>query len=145
MRRRDLLTGLALAALAMGAPQADARVTQRVRPGSPDWPRDGEWTKLRDQVSGNLVQPTSLYGTCTTDVGGAECRALLPNWRNPFFIGDHAGSTQVSGWLDAWQPSVSPFAVAVHSTADVVAAVNFARRHNLRVAVKGGGHSYQGT
>jgi hypothetical protein len=27
----------------------------------------------------------------------------------------------------------------------VVAAVNFARENNLRVVVKGGGHSYQGT
>src|SRR5690606_20308492 len=30
-------------------------------------------------------------------------------------------------------------------TADVVAAINFARTHNLRLVVKGGGHSYQGT
>src|SRR3982074_2994823 len=29
--------------------------------------------------------------------------------------------------------------------ADVVAAVNFARENNLRLVVKGGGHSYQGT
>ena len=28
---------------------------------------------------------------------------------------------------------------------DVVAAVNFARENNLRLVVKGGGHSYQGT
>lgn len=145
MRRRDLLTGLALAALAAGAPRAEAAVTRRVRPGEPGWPTDAEWAGLRDAVGGNLVQPTSLYGTCGTDVGGAACQALLPNLRNPFLIGDQAGGTQVSGYLDAWQPSVSPYAVAAHSTADVVAAVNFARRHNLRVAVKGGGHSYQGT
>ena len=30
-------------------------------------------------------------------------------------------------------------------TADVIAAVNFARENNLRLVVKGGGHSYQGT
>lgn len=29
--------------------------------------------------------------------------------------------------------------------ADVVAAVNFAREHNLRLVIKGRGHSYQGT
>ena len=40
-------------------------------------------------------------------------------------------------------PSV--YAVAARSTAHVVAAVNFAREHKLRVVVKGGGHSYQGT
>src|SRR5262249_32611950 len=108
-------------------------------------PTEAEWARLRDAVGGNLVQPTSLYGICPTDVASAECRATLPNLRNPFFIGDQAGGTQVSGWLDAWTPSVSAYAVAAHSTADVVAAMNFARRHNLRVAVKGGGHSYQGT
>lgn len=145
MRRRDLLTGLALTALAAGAPQAVAAVARRVRPGDPGWPTGAEWAALRQSVGGNLVQPSSLYGTCGSDVAGAACQALLPNLRNPFFIGDAAGGTQVSGWLDAWQPSVSPYAVAAHSTADVVAAVNFARRHNLRVAVKGGGHSYQGT
>ena len=35
--------------------------------------------------------------------------------------------------------------MAAESTADVVAAVNFARENNLRLVVKGGGHSYQGT
>jgi hypothetical protein len=35
--------------------------------------------------------------------------------------------------------------VAARSTADVVAAVDFARQNNLRLVVKGGGHSYQGT
>jgi FAD/FMN-containing dehydrogenase len=35
--------------------------------------------------------------------------------------------------------------VAVRNAADVAAAVNFARTNNLRLVVKGGGHSYQGT
>jgi FAD/FMN-containing dehydrogenase len=33
--------------------------------------------------------------------------------------------------------------VAAETTDDVVAAVNFARNNNLRLVVKGGGHSYQ--
>ena len=41
------------------------------------------------------------------------------------------------------KPSV--YAVAARTTNDVVAAVNFARELDLRVVVKGGGHSYQGT
>jgi FAD/FMN-containing dehydrogenase len=34
--------------------------------------------------------------------------------------------------------------VAARSTADVVAGVNFVRQHNVRLVVKGGGHSYLG-
>ena len=39
----------------------------------------------------------------------------------------------------------SAYAVAAKATADVVAAVNFARDNRLRLVVKGGEHSYQGT
>lgn len=39
----------------------------------------------------------------------------------------------------------SVYAVAARTTADVVAAVNFARDNRLRLVVKGGGHSYLGT
>ena len=49
-----------------------------------------------------------------------------------------------SGWIDAWQSAPSAYAVPARTTADVVAAVNFARRHYLRLVVKGGGHSYLG-
>ena len=53
--------------------------------------------------------------------------------------------TQTSGWVDAWTSQPSAYAVAAESTADVVAAVKFARDHSLRLVIKGGGHSYQGT
>ena len=39
----------------------------------------------------------------------------------------------------------SVYAVAASDAADIAAAVNFAREHRLRLVVKGGGHSYQGT
>jgi FAD binding domain len=54
-------------------------------------------------------------------------------------------ATQSSGWLDAWRSAPSAYAVAPESQADVVAAVNFARERNLRLVIKGGGHSFQGT
>jgi FAD/FMN-containing dehydrogenase len=37
------------------------------------------------------------------------------------------------------------YAVAARNAHDIAAAVNFKRENNLRLAVKGGGHSYQGT
>jgi FAD/FMN-containing dehydrogenase len=47
--------------------------------------------------------------------------------------------------VDAWNSTPSAYAVKARSTADVVAAVNFARENRLRLVIKGGGHSYQGT
>jgi FAD/FMN-containing dehydrogenase len=148
MRRRELLGGLAASSLLASAPFADAaEITplRRVRPGDATWPTNAQWRELDHLVGGRLVRPTSLYGTCNSDAASDGCTGVLPYLRNPFYIGDQAGGTQVSGWLDAWQPAVSPYAVAARHTSDVIAAVNFARRHNLRIAVKGGGHSYQGT
>ena len=65
--------------------------------------------------------------------------------KNPYFIGEQAGGTQTSGWLDGWTSAPCAYAVAARRTEDVEAAVNFARDNNLRLVVKGGGHSYQGT
>jgi len=148
MRRRDLLAGLAASSLSPAgnlAARATPAIVRRARPNDPDWPNETQWRSLDRLVGGNLLQPTSLYGVCPTAPASAACQQILPNLRNPFYISDQPGGAQITGWLDAWQPALSPYAVAAHSTADVVAAVNFARRHNLRLAVKGGGHSYQGT
>jgi len=73
------------------------------------------------------------------------CQQILKDLYNPYYIGDQPGGTQSSGWVDAWMSAPSEYAVAARNTSDVVAAVNFARDRNLRLVVKGGGHSYQGT
>jgi FAD/FMN-containing dehydrogenase len=73
------------------------------------------------------------------------CAALLARLDDPYYLGDEPALTQASGYLDAWRSAPSAYAVAAATTQDVVAAVDFARAHNLRLVVKGGGHSYQGT
>jgi FAD/FMN-containing dehydrogenase len=81
-------------------------------------------------------------------VGGspdASCEQLFKQLKNPYYLGDEVGLTQSLGWVGAWTSEPSVYAVAAKTTQDVVAAVNFARTNNLRLVVKGGGHSYQGT
>jgi FAD/FMN-containing dehydrogenase len=78
-------------------------------------------------------------------ISGAAPTAGAELLRNPYFIGDQPGLTQTSGWVDAWTSTPSVYAVAAQTTGHVAAAVDFARRHDLRVVIKGGGHSYLGT
>src|SRR6185369_4812087 len=133
----------ALTNLAKGAaPRSPAR---RVRPGDPAWPSEADWNKLRQTVEGRLIKVESPLAACQKEPNGASCQEALKRLKNPYYIGDHPGLTQTSGWVDAWMAAPSVYAVAAARTEDVVAAVNFARDHNLRLVVKGGGHSYKGT
>lgn len=68
----------------------------------------------------------------------------MKSMQNPFYLEDDAGATQTQGWLQAWNTSVSPYAVAAQSAEDVATAVTFARENNLRLVIKGTGHDYLG-
>jgi FAD/FMN-containing dehydrogenase len=148
--RRQLLKQAAILPVVAALPRAawaqptDLALARRIRPGDPTWPSAEAWEGLKQAVGGELVQPKTIWAACEAAPGSADCLASLKYARNPFALGDNPGGTQVSGWLDAWTPKASAYAVAARSTADVVAAVNFAREHNLRLVVKGGGHSYLG-
>lgn len=120
-------------------------VSGRARPGGPGWPSEVDWERLSSQIGGRLAPVHSPLAQCANDSSAVNCTALFSRLKNPYFIGDEAGLTQTLGWVDAWTSRPSIYVVAAESAADVVAAINFARTHNLRVAVKGGGHSYQGT
>jgi FAD/FMN-containing dehydrogenase len=153
MRRRNVLKGLAAIITLQGvscqpvsALAATAPPMRRVRPGDPAWPSAANWRQLNDAVGGNLVEaPPPLFAACASEPTGAACRDVSQAIRNPFYIGDQPGGTQVSGWLDAWSPAPSAYAVKARNAGDVAAAVDFARRYNLRLVVKGTGHSYLGT
>lgn len=59
--------------------------------------------------------------------------------------GSASSRAENSGWLDAWTPSPSAYAIKARHASDVAAGVVFARESRLRLVVKGGGHSYLGT
>jgi len=126
-------------------PVLPSRTIKRVRPKDPQWPSPESWNNLKTQVGGRLRKLESPFAACQSNPDSAACREILKELKNPYYIGDTPELTQSSGWLDAWSSKPSAFVVEAANTADVVAAVNFARENNLRLVVKGGGHSYKGT
>ena len=133
------MSGLAPGASAAAQPQA------RVRLGDPAWPSEASWDQLDRDVGGRLIKVRSPLADCVSGSFDANCEHLFKELKNPYYLGDEVGLTQSLGWVGAWTSEPSVYAVAAKTTSDVVAAVNFARTNNLRLVVKGGGHSYQGT
>jgi FAD/FMN-containing dehydrogenase len=149
MNRRSLLqssfTLPLLAHLIAGRASAGDTVVPRarVRPGERGWPSASEWRKLESRVGGRLEVPRSPFLDCQSPAG--SCAQALRYLDDPYYVGDQSALTQTSGWANAWSSQSSAYAVMATSTEDVIAAVNFAREHRLRLVIKGGGHSYQGT
>ncbi|MBE1162693.1 FAD-binding oxidoreductase [Dyella acidiphila] len=154
MNRRELLkaalamplltggmAGNVVSALAGSGAKLAGGVRTRVRPGDPGWPSPAQWDGLKVAVGGRLLKLESPFA----DRSSAAYAEAMKHLQNPFFIGDQPALTQTSGWAKAWTSRPSAYAVAAESAADVAAAVAFARQHHLRLVVKGGGHSYQGT
>ncbi len=149
MNRRQILeivatfpfVGRALVGMSAAATPSPARV----RPGESGWPSELSWNQLGREVGGRLIEVRSPLAACVDAPSGADCQRVFKELKNPYYLGDEVGLTQSLGWVGAWTSRPSVYAVAAESAADVVAAVNFARRNNLRLVVKGGAHSYQGT
>jgi FAD/FMN-containing dehydrogenase len=153
-RRQFLKSAAAVAVLPIGCSHlsttSEKRVAanppvRRARPGDPDWPSAASWDSLKGEVGGRLIKVESPLATCRAAPTSPQCDEFFRKLKNPYYVGDDPALTQTSGWVDAWTSEPSIHAVAATSTKDVVAAVNFARKNNLRLVVKGGGHSYQGT
>src|SRR5215813_1523089 len=152
MNRRAFLKAIGSAALLPMLPRrllADAAPAasgfRRRRPSDATWPSQTDWKRLNDAVGGTLIRVDSPISVLSTDPDGAAANQLAANLKNPYYIGEQPALTQSSGWLDAWASKPSVYAVAARNAHDIATAVDFARNNDLRLVVKGGGHSYQGT
>lgn len=147
MNRREFLKTSGAASLAAAWPHrlVTGPAIRRARPSDPSWPSKQAWKRLNDAVDGNLIPVEFPINACLSSAQSVDCKALFANVKNPYYIGDSPGITQTLGWVGGWATNPSVYAVAARNADDIAAAVDFARENNLRLVVKGGGHSYQGT
>jgi FAD/FMN-containing dehydrogenase len=151
MNRRRLLQIIAGLPFANGLLQRTfaagqtAPPTSRLRPTDLEWPSEASWKQLDRDVGGRLIKVRSPLADCVGETPDANCAQVFKELKNPYYLGDEMGLTQSLGWVGAWTSQPSAYAVAAKTTGDVVAVVNFARSNTLRLVVKGGGHSYQGS
>ncbi|HET9810478.1 MAG TPA: FAD-dependent oxidoreductase, partial [Sphingomicrobium sp.] len=133
MERRTFVTGLLGSAAATALPRPLHRAAQP----------QSALGELRARVGERLIAINSPLVAAARS-GGAGVDQLFEKLKNPYYLGDEPALTQTLGWIDAWTSQPSFAAVAAESAGDVAAAVDIARKHGLRLVVKGGGHSYFG-
>lgn len=80
----------------------------RLRSADAEWPSNAEWTKLNDEVGGNLIKVSQFsdsikdsYFACLKDPTPENpgCVDAFSKLCNPFWIGDQPDGAQNSGWF----------------------------------------------
>jgi len=117
---------------------------QRVRPSNATWPTVKQWDELAGKLDGALTNSQSAASYLLEKNGGKFTKKALEKLVNPFYLQDFSGSTQSLGWIDGWKTAESAKVGIPKTAADVAELVKFARKHDLRLVIKGGGHSYLG-
>ena len=156
-QRRSLLrwlagTSLARAGLGVGAllapwhaGAAPGSPEGRSRPGDPSWPTADDWQGLRTAVGDAFLPIKSPWPACVAAPAAPACAQLFAELNNPYFIGDDPALTQTLGWVGAWTSAPSAVRGRRPAHRGRRRGGELRPQHRLRLVVKGGGHSYQGT
>ncbi|KAK8017194.1 hypothetical protein PG991_008270 [Apiospora marii] len=165
-----LLAGLAALAaeLAAGAATPPPRSTSscRVLPGDADWPTPQDWQDLNKTVGGRLSETVPRESVCHdapyNRYDAEACANLQKTFDFPTLArmevpGEFMDMSFKNYSCDAFAPRSAPYGLGNHASyvidvsedADaarqsIQAALEFVRRHNIRLVVKNTGHDYLG-
>ena len=126
--------------------------------GSPCWPSNSEFQTLASQLSQPLLRPLPPASPCYTPTLG-NCSDVLVHWTSGIWRSDQPGAAESTNWetytspngtiqacylntsfgLPCQQGSVPVIGVDARTPNDVQQAVEFARKHNLRLVIKNTG------
>lgn len=122
-------------------------------PGDSCWPSTSSWSSLNQTVGGRLVATVPIGTPCHgSTYDAAACATLRSNWTLPETHLDSSSSVMQTYFAnqscDPFTAKSRPcelgnyvnYAVNVSSAQDVVAAVRFARKNNVRFVIRNTGH-----
>lgn len=136
-----ILFSLSFSAYAFASSQAACYCS----PKQTCWPTSTQWNKLRQRLNGQLIKPVSPIAACLKNANSTTCKETLKHiTKNPFALQQNPGDSENQGWYKAWNATPSSYAVEASNAHDIAQAVNFARKHNIRLVIKGAGHDYLG-
>ncbi|WAO87413.1 FAD-binding PCMH-type domain-containing protein [Fusarium falciforme] len=150
----NLILALCAPTLALATPLSK---NCKAFPGSSAWPSSNEWSRLNKTIDGRLIRPNPPGGVCHNgqpNYNKDQCPNVQQDWRTFEFHAQDPVSVMWDLWANytclpfedfpcsgAGYPSyVAEVATAKH----VKAAVDFARKRNVRLVVRSSGHDYLG-
>ncbi|TWU72060.1 hypothetical protein ED733_003049 [Metarhizium rileyi] len=129
----------------------------RCMPGEPCWPTLSDWNQLNKTVGGRLIKTVPLGAPCHGDsFDQNRCDYLRSEWLSPGihmndsssimspFFANRSCDPFTDRSLPCTIGNYAVYTVDVEDARDVVAAVRFANRHNIRFVVRHTGHDHHG-
>ncbi|KAM5349764.1 hypothetical protein ACJ41O_006269 [Fusarium nematophilum] len=126
-------------------------------PGDRCWPSQSDWVRLNDTVQGRLISSVPLGSPChDPHFNPEECAYLRDEW---LYSSIHMKSSSsvmaplfANQSCDPFQPRDRPcslgnyvrYAVNASCSEDIIAALGFAQRNNVRLVIRNTGHDYLG-
>jgi hypothetical protein len=126
-------------------------------PGTPGWPHESSWNALNATLGGQLIKPVPPGAVCHPDqptYDATNCPSVKVAWTN---FSSVLEAPVRSAWNNFDNDTCLPdsqypcsgagypqYVVNATNAAHVKAGVDFARKNNIRLIVKGTGHDYLG-
>ncbi|KAF7114935.1 hypothetical protein CNMCM5793_000705 [Aspergillus hiratsukae] len=133
----------------------------RCQPHQPCWPSPQQWNALNRSIDGNLVAVQPVAAPCHINPNSTACQEVTAQWSNSVWRAAQPGAVQWENW-GAWaehnesccletaaympcrQGRISLYSAVVQSARHIQEAVRFAKRNNIRLAIKNSGHDFHG-
>ncbi|KAI1817356.1 hypothetical protein GGS20DRAFT_582494 [Poronia punctata] len=129
----------------------------RCIPGDSCWPSSADWSSLNKTVHGRLISTVPIAHVChVPHLEEDTCSSLRTNWGRPEthifapgdFVAPYFQNQSCDPFTSQGAPcelgNYPPYSINVTGADDIVAGLNFVRKHNIRLVIKNTGQDFLG-